>query len=438
MAKLRGDYFRRRTLSRIRHSDDVRNFLVTQAARLGLTQAQVLSALAGSSSMTTLRTRRGWTPCTNKVHMCNNGQSSGANQAATYRTRYNAVRAVTSIKLLFQNSRLASGVETDDADTVTYRATVETGVGTNTVAVTFNGGQTSVDIAPGGYALSDEVVVSFSAGTNFFVRTRVSVDGAGKKWPVGQAMVVSGSTLEGFVSTDFLTGAVPSLSSAGAVGPVAILSRANAVGPAVAILGSSSSIGQGDTRANDSKYDAGYLAKALSASNIPHVNLSVGGDTLLNFITTSTRRRQILSLAEVNTVIFQLGGNDITNAVVTLADMQTRYLEAIRILKGVKRDLNIIGCTITPTVTTSDAYATLANQTVHARNAVRIAFNDWLKSGAVKELTRVLDPCATVEDATAPGKFKVDGTSNKYTADGTHLTEFAHNAVRDALGTITL
>lgn len=437
--KLRSDYFRRRNLSRTRHSDYLLNFLTTQAARLGLTAAQTFDALKARTSMAELKSRRGWIPITNKAHLPNASLSSGSNQAATYRVRYTTKRAVTQIKLVYSNFRLTSSNEAFDTAVVTYRATVETGVGTNTVAVTFGGG-TSVTLNPGESATSDPITISFADETPFYVRTRVSVPVLGQKWATGAPMLVSGATQEGFVATDFLTGAVPSLSGAGTIGPSAILGLVNEVAPSIGIIGSSSAAGQGDTRLSDTGYwDAGYLSKIITASGYGHSVLAASGDSLLEFLSNTTMgspaygRLKHLRDIDANTVIMQLGGNDITGAEVTAAQIIERLKASYRLLKGL--GYNVIATTITPTTTSSDSWATTANQTLHVRNQVRLDVNTWIRT-VPADVSAVIDAAIHVQDPTEPGKWRVNGGA--WTGDGTHLTLLGHEGVKSAIGTLTL
>ena len=422
---IRSNYFRRRNLNRIRNSRRLEQFLEAQATRMNLTTTEVFALLQAGNSAETLQEIAGWSHCTNKAGMNANGESSGSNQAVTYRTRFVTKRAVTQLRLVFSNSRLAATPSEIDADqAVTYEATVETGVGTNTVAVTF-GGASSVTLAAGASIVSDPLTITFAGETAFFVRTRASVETLGMTWPVYR----SGSTAdgEGFSTTNFLTGAVPGLSNSGMVGPSAILAPdTSPTRVIVGVIGSSSAAGQGDTA--DASLNLGYLERAMFANNVPCTKLAVGSDTIAKFLANNVRRFQHLDDAQVSHVIFQLGSNDLTSGR-TLAQIQADLKTAWNLLR--LRGYRILQTTYTPVTTSSDSWATVANQTVVASNSVRIALNTWLATQVGVEFDKLLDCHTAVEAPGADaGKFQAS-----MTADGTHLNATAHAAVATALGT---
>jgi len=108
--------------------------------------------------------------------------------------------------------------------------------------------------------------------------------------------------------------------------------------------------------------------------------------------------------------------------------------------------------TITPSTTSTDSFATLANQTAAlsfstAGNGTREQLNDWLRDGgpirdgvaaaigapdAIRSshnahpLSGVLEMADTVESSRNSGKWKVDGTALKWTGDGIHPSNYAY------------
>jgi lysophospholipase L1-like esterase len=68
-----------------------------------------------------------------------------------------------------------------------------------------------------------------------------------------------------------------------------------------------------------------------------------------------------------------------------------------------------------PATTSTDAFATTANQTVVASEAQRLALNASMRAGGVANAWGVVDTARWAESATDPGKW-LPGL----TADGTH------------------
>lgn len=429
---IRSNYFRRRNLSRIRNSRRLQQFIASEAVRLQLTTAQVYAILQGGNSAELLRELRSWTPATNRASMPYSGLSSGSNLSTTYRARYRTAIAVTSLRFVFTNSRLAAAPsEIDNPNTTTYEATVETGVGTNTVPITFNGGASSVVLGPGQSVVSDPVTITFPANTDFFVRTRCTAAVLGERWPTGRAMVTAQG--EGYSATNFLTGTVPALSGANAAAPSAILApNLLALRNTVGIIGSSSAQGQGDTA--DEALDVGYLSRACRANGVGFTGLAVGSDTIAKFLATNTRRFQHMRDTGVNVVIFQLGSNDLTSGR-TLAQIQGDLKTSWKLLRDFGVD--IYQTTYTTSTTSTDSWATMVNQTVHASNPVRQALNAWLyEIRNDREFTRYIDVHTPTEGVGADlGKWVVNGSANFATVDGLHLSPSMHATVASFIGT---
>jgi hypothetical protein len=80
-------------------------------------------------------------------------------------------------------------------------------------------------------------------------------------------------------------------------------------------------------------------------------------------------------------------------------------------------------------VGTTDAYATLANQTVGAQNTNCEAYNALVLAGLGGDISGTLDLRAAFEDSLTSGKWKVNGAANAYTSDGTHPSRLANQGV---------
>ncbi|WP_457091410.1 SGNH/GDSL hydrolase family protein [Microvirga sp. P5_D2] len=360
-------------------------------------------------------------PVANKAQL-GKSLSSGSAQTFYSRTAHYVQAAAHSLRLTWSNRYLDTGGETTPPDSITIKGSLYAN-GT-LYQVTFNG-QSTVTIAPGAEATCDPIPVKVANNTLVYSGVYVTVDTLGKKWPLAGWLTTTIG--EGTAATDQTGTAVPSgLTSANGF----VASRIEGVLfdpmlPVFGILGSSSGEGQGDGGPIDPEYEYGYLARALSAADATFVNVSRGGYTLSGFGSNSRFRRE--TLQNVSHVILQLGPNDLTGGA-DLATMQSRFQTACNIIAGMGK--KVIAVTHPPSGV-SGTFTTLGGQTPHANDAVRIAFNAWMKTLPHADMAAVWDINALVEEPTSPGKYRVD--SFAWTSDGTHLTQAAHTAVAAAL-----
>ncbi len=119
-------------------------------------------------------------------------------------------------------------------------------------------------------------------------------------------------------------------------------------------------------------------------------------------------------------VVGQFGANHLFDGDTAAATLATQA--AIRALYPTKR---YHLTTITPKTTTTDAWATLANQTLIANEAQLQAYNVAVLANAMG-YAPPLDFASVLESSLGSGKWKVDGTANKYTVDGIHCSPFAY------------
>ena len=229
--------------------------------------------------------------------------------------------------------------------------------------------------------------------------------------------------------------------------PTAIISRTSNKSAIIV----KDSIGEGVSDTADTTDAIGSIARSI-VGGAAYINLSQRGDRLELALQSSARRLALLPLSQNG--ICGLGVNDIgagRSLSQIKADMITRWTEVKALLAGSKR---VFQTTITPSVITTDAYATLANQTPAtnfstAGNGTRELLNDWLRDGAPinagsavaigdnsvgtiragimgHPLYSVLELADVVESSRNSGKWKVDGTANKWTADGIHPSTYAY------------
>lgn len=241
-------------------------------------------------------------------------------------------------------------------------------------------------------------------------------------WPLGLKAQGNEGATHGTTETDKTTnGATIATSTDYLYGPTAILGIPELLSkPFVAIVGDSITAGVNDANMNS------WVVRALNALSVPWVNLSMSSEATFRWATNPYRYRRAPLLSYCTHIICEQGINEITSAQATLlADAQTvwNYLTAT--------GLPVYQTTITPKVTTTDAYATLANQTVTADESKRLALNALIRSKPAP-LAGYLEIADLIESSRDSGKFNVDGTANKWTADGIHPTTYGHTTMGTA------
>lgn len=202
----------------------------------------------------------------------------------------------------------------------------------------------------------------------------------------------------------------------------------------VGLIGDSLNMGYLDTVADF--HQKGYLVRGVEYEDVRYRRIPQGGDRLQFWAGSNAAKRTAL-VQGCTSVIVSLGSNDVANSR-TLAQLQADSLSAWTTLgaKGAK----VYQCTITPKTTSTDGWATKANQTpVFAAGGVRDTYNDWLRTGASTvvngltvtvgmsghPLTGVIDASPAVEDTTDSHYWKSPG----WTTDGGHPTAQGYDAL---------
>lgn len=142
----------------------------------------------------------------------------------------------------------------------------------------------------------------------------------------------------------------------------------------VVLLDDSHGIGQGDTPLLTGQ--AGPFERFYDAS-IPVLNLSTGGASAASLLVQGNFTRRLRLLAYGTDIDLGLGGNDITNG--RTAPQIIGDLKAIRDM--IPAGKKVFTATELPKTASSDLFVTVANQTVTAGEADRLALNDFKRSG---------------------------------------------------------
>lgn len=334
-----------------------------------------------------------------------------------------AMDDITSLQVMFPNYYInTAGVEVGSGGPATINAGIEYPAGVFT-RVTFGGG-VSGTIPDASQLLSDPVAVSIPRGALFWVDglfastigILYSYGNANPYLRARQALATSG------LADPSLTGNVPLTSvSAQTYAPVAVIGQTTR-GSVLLI---------GDSRPGGSvavlDYPTGDQACQGLGRLIGHrralSNMGRGGITLANSLASSTNRVALSAYA--SDIWLQLGVNDLPGAS-NAAAIVTNLIAYRAILPAAKP----VWCsTYEPyMVTSTDLWATVANQTVGGNESKRLALNTAVLA-VPSGFAGCLDVCQAVESG---GTNQSGKWIPNITADGTHCMRAGYIIQRDA------
>lgn len=337
------------------------------------------------------------------------------NGFAMARSAHIASENLTAIRIAYDNPT--------NVGTSSITQSIEYPAGTFTQVLW--GGTTPHTIPGLDQVISDYAIVAggIPAGATFWIRTFWTNTGNNSFYNTWQNTFLGEATQLSATSISDLTmsGTVTN-SGAFSMPPLAIIGvTAN---PSVLILGDSIAAGIGDTE--DSSNSAtgfngkvGYIARSLG--NVPFVNRSqsgaqasgIPGKAIWGF------GSQMITEYGVNDIMV-LGGQ-------TSAQLITR-LHAILDLR--RPGQKAYQTTITDYTTSTDAWATVVNQTLQSvpQDAQRVTFNSALRAGTtgLTTLTNFIDTASISESSLNSGKWVASPTP-PYTNDGLHPDAAGHN-----------
>lgn len=339
-----------------------------------------------------------------------NNVQHGSNKQANSRTPHYMRGNSSTLQIVLTNWWVGAA-EVNGSGTDTYTAALEYPQGTFT-QITFGGNSAGV-IAPGANIISDSVAAP-PTGAKFWIRLFLTSTGLIKyqSFYAGDGTAQQEAAVSGL--TDKTMGGsmtVIGSTDAGVICPCAIIGNSSI--PAVGLYGDSISVGRGDTdgvgRALQGHYGRSFGAVVACG----HVGIS--GDTLTNFLASSSKR---MALASYFThIAVNMGQNDVTSGS-SAATIQTQTNTMLGLF-GARPIAISLFC---PVSTSTDAWATVGNQTTAATNSVRAAVNTQRTTNL--PLAKVIyDLPSVVENVMSPedGLWNITGGAN--TNDGTH-----HNA----------
>lgn len=355
---------------------------------------------------------------------------ASANKQLMSRSKHIAMDSIESLQLVFANwyvkSSATVGENTPGSD-ATYQAAIEYPSGSIAAIVTFGGATTGV-AADGSTIVSDPASVKIPAGAAFFVRTFSTStagilfrNGSGGLNPNGGTTTSGEGWTFGVTTPNLVATPGPFANQQAGIyfGPTAIIG--NTSRPTIFITGDSrENNGVGYDTASDGFGLTGEVNRSLGKV-FATLNVGCASERVNTIVTTpSLYARRLALLQYCSHVACGYGINDIIfdsrTSAQAIADLQTLWASF--------GGRPVYQRTLSPVSTSTDSWATTANQTTNASNAQRTAFNDSIRFMPAG-LSGVFDVADQVESARNSGIWKAG-----YTADGTHGNQTANLAIQ--------
>ena len=305
---------------------------------------------------------------------------------------------------------------TRPSGTWTARAAIE--LGNTNYPATFRGAS-SRPMVGNDQLVTTDPIVDIPPNTTFYVRTSASCS-LGQQIPVGferinaafaaydQSVATNGGALQvGGVGAMSTTG---SYFSTPAYAPVAILGVPIRPQPQCLIIGDSI-VRSNDWNGDPNSNNIGWLQRGLfTGGRVPFISYDRGGSQLQHYQPATSPHPGILAQGSQSKVVVCLGRNSMSLGIDTLKLQVQDIVATFR-----AQNCEVHWCLTPPETTSTDAWATTANQTLVATSATRLLFHEYLRSQVGVTLAGIIDPLPYIESSTAANKW-IPG----YTADGIH------------------
>ena len=334
--------------------------------------------------------------------------SDGVSTNGVFIYRHQATTTSRNLQFLYGNS----SIDRPGANPITLKASIQDQSGIYPI---YFAGQRTVTLQPGQFVLSDMLPLSITNQEVLHSRTMVSV-APGGTWMEGQVYQLpdeGGLLNQGDV--------VDTVNAPGNLGygylPFAVYGDVPVALPVVAFIGDSifSDYSAILSPSTNSLYDQPYVQQAFGpgtnfGSGIPHIQLSMQGDSLNVFVNASNRLMRTLLWQGANYAIVGLGVNDVPGY--TLPEMQANATAVWQIFAA--SGIKVWATTLTPHTTSTDNWATLSNQTPLASESVRVGFNNWVRTTPYP-LAGYFEVADKAESSRNSGLWNTN-----YTLDGLH------------------
>lgn len=210
----------------------------------------------------------------------------------------------------------------------------------------------------------------------------------------------------------------------GAFGSMPIAIKSVSAKAAVLLLGDSRLFGLYDTKESTTLTGTGIVGKRLEQLGIGYTNWGAKGDKAANWTSNSVMRKSMAPY--ITHVVIEYGVNDIVINGSTAAFTLTKVQEMIDYWAGLGKVVYV--CTVSPNSTTTDAYATVANQSKVATKSDAItAYNNLVRAG-LPNVAGYIEVADVDESARDSGVYKAPGI----TTDGLHNTPAGYLAHKNS------
>lgn len=373
--------------------------------------------------------------------------SANCLQCARTRNFFGSVD-VSEIKIVFQAYWVDTAAEVNGSNGYTVRCNVEyNGV---SVRALFGGQRDGVVAAGEAFFASDALlpaafgVSKFTAGTQFWIR-------AERQYAVNDKPLFHETTAYETPITDerYVVNAAGAVSQLDATGPLNTLNGwlaqthvwtplcviGKPIGKkmmAVGFIGGSVEAKLADTL-GDGETGGGYLRRALFTAKIANVALTKSGETAKVFAASNAKRAAVFPY--LTHAFGGHGGNDYSTGE-TVANTLTRLATIWSVLRagGVG---HVEQLSLHPKTNSTDAWATVANQTPRAGYETGGAWRDFAHTQIIAAVTSdpnldgFFDLSSSQVDATQTDRWKAPPAS---TTDGTHPKNTIHQAMATLIG----
>lgn len=357
---------------------------------------------------------------------CNATDSNNKQQMV--RRRHCARVALTGLRLVLPNFYInqTTHKETALGAAASCTASVEYPAGVFT-QVLFSGSSTGT-IPNGGHLVSDLTPISIPEGAYFYTRW----------WRNSSAGIVFASTSSPGSVVDTANGEAMAfgVTSADLTMGGTVTSGGNYMAPPLAVLGittKESVVMFGDSRADGvfDFYSAAGAQQTLRAYSrgfgqiFGHSVYATSGNTLVDWLTGNTN--QVAMAGYATRIINELMINDLINGrspAQIIADIQT--------MRALFPGKPFYVTTMSPWASSTDSWATLANQTSAFFNANRVSLNTSIRAG-IATVTGNFDIAGVSESSLNSGKWTVTGAANYMAQNDGHESNSGYIAIAAGL-----
>jgi len=283
------------------------------------------------------------------------------------------------------------------------------------------GGNSTVTNIDGGQSISDPVSgLVVPAGEKFWERTVVTaVTGTGvlclTQTPAsGTALGITDGSVAGDFGNSTGTFNSGTVSTVGAAAIRATVAAANA--RSIVLVGDSITYGQGDISSTGAKGGSGWSSRMFDA-RMPWTKIAKPGQSIAQLLSATTRLNTFLAAINYSEALISHGTNDLSDGS-SVASIQANFVTLAGLLNKSGAAL-IHQSTLPPQTTSTDSWATVANQTIltGGNRASRPTLNDGIRAIPSYLTGQVLDRA----DASMTARnSEIWATPPAPTADGTH------------------